>query len=81
MDSGRLSPEAIDEQAISDRLHFAEEPDLLINTGAERLSGFVIWQSVYSDLYVCDVNWHDFRKRDLLRAILDFQDQQRRFGK
>jgi undecaprenyl diphosphate synthase len=78
--AGKLSPQDIDEEAISNRLVFADEPDLLIKTGAERLSDFAIWQSVYSELYFCDVNWHDFRKRDLLRAILDFQDRQRRFG-
>lgn len=81
VNSGALSLQDIDEKAISDRLILADEPDLLIKTGAERLSDFAIWQSVYSELYFCDVNWHDFRKRDLLRAILDFQDRQRRFGK
>lgn len=76
-----LSPHDIDEESISSRLSFADEPDLLIKTGAERLSDFAIWQSVYSELYFCDVNWRDFRKRDLLRAILDYQDRKRRFGR
>lgn len=80
VEAGTLSPHDIDEEAISRRLTFAAEPDLLIKTGAERLSDFAIWQSVYSELYFCDVNWRDFRKRDLLRAMLDFQDRQRRFG-
>ena len=79
--AGRLSPEAIDEEHVADRLVFPEEPDLVIKTGAERLSDFAIWQSVYSELYFTDVNWRDFRRRDYLRAVLDFQDRNRRFGR
>ncbi|GAB3413474.1 undecaprenyl diphosphate synthase family protein [Haloparvum alkalitolerans] len=79
--AGDLSPDAVDEAEISDRLVFPAEPDLVIKTGAERLSDFAIWQSVYSELYFTDVNWRDFRKRDYLRAVLDFQNRQRRFGR
>jgi undecaprenyl diphosphate synthase len=71
----------IDETDIEDRLVFREEPDLVIKTGAERLSDFMIWQSVYSELYFTDVNWRDFRKRDYLRAVLDYQNRNRRFGR
>jgi len=78
---GELDPADVDETEISDRLVFPAEPDLLIKTGAERLSDFMIWQSVYSELYFTDVNWRDFRKRDYLRAVLDFQNRQRRFGR
>jgi len=81
VDAGNLDPEAIDAGDISDRLVFPEEPDLVVKTGAERLSDFAIWQSVYAELYFTDVNWRDFRKRDYLRAVLDFQDRQRRFGR
>jgi undecaprenyl diphosphate synthase len=81
VDAGALDPESIDASDISDRLVFPEEPDLVIKTGAERLSDFAIWQSVYAELYFTDVNWRDFRKRDYLRAVLDFQDRQRRFGR
>jgi undecaprenyl diphosphate synthase len=81
VDAGRLDPRAIDATDITDRLVFPEEPDLVIKTGAERLSDFAIWQSVYAELYFTDVNWRDFRKRDYLRAVLDFQDRQRRFGR
>ncbi|HJJ74275.1 MAG TPA: undecaprenyl diphosphate synthase family protein, partial [Methanocorpusculum sp.] len=42
---------------------------------------FLIWQSVYSELFFCDVNWHKFRYVDFLRALRDFQSRQRRFGK
>lgn len=65
---------------IENRLVFPDEPDLVIKTGAERLSDFMIWQSVYSELYFTDVNWRDFRRRDYLRAVLDFKRRQRRFG-
>lgn len=81
VDAGTLDPESIDADDVSDRLVFPEEPDLVIKTGAERLSDFAIWQSVYAELYFTDVNWRDFRKRDYLRAVLDFQDRQRRFGR
>ncbi|WP_418283180.1 undecaprenyl diphosphate synthase family protein [Halorubrum sp. DTA98] len=81
VDAGELDPEHIDEEHVADRLVFPAEPDLVIKTGAERLSDFAIWQSVYAELYFTDVNWRDFRKRDYLRALLDFQDRQRRFGR
>jgi len=81
VDEGELDPAAIDADDVADRLVFPEEPDLVIKTGAERLSDFAIWQSVYAELYFTDVNWRDFRRRDYLRAVLDFQDRQRRFGR
>ncbi|MFC7325252.1 undecaprenyl diphosphate synthase family protein [Halorubrum rutilum] len=81
VDAGELDPAEIDADDVADRLVFPEEPDLVIKTGAERLSDFAIWQSVYAELYFTDVNWRDFRRRDYLRAVLDFQDRQRRFGR
>jgi len=81
VDAGELAPEDIDEDTIEERLLFPEAPDLLIKTGAERLSDFMIWQSVYSELYFTDVNWRDFRKREYLRALREYQDRQRRFGR
>ncbi len=79
--AGDLDPDAVDEAAIEDRLVFSGAPDLVIKTGAERLSDFMIWQSVYSELHFTDVNWRDFRRRDFLRAVRDYQDRQRRFGR
>jgi undecaprenyl diphosphate synthase len=81
VEAGRLSPDDITESDVEERLVFPDEPDLVVKTGAERLSDFMIWQSVYSELYFTDVNWRDFRKRDYLRAVLDFKDRQRRFGR
>ena len=79
--AGDLDPEAVDEAEIERRLVFQTPPDLVIKTGAERLSDFLIWQSVYSELYFTDVNWRDFRRRDFLRAVRDYQERQRRFGR
>ncbi|WP_302081440.1 undecaprenyl diphosphate synthase family protein [Salinibaculum rarum] len=81
VDAGELSPENISEADIEERLIFPTAPDLVVKTGAERLSDFMIWQSVYSELYFTDVNWQNFRKRDYLRALRDYQDRQRRFGR
>ncbi|MDH5752452.1 MAG: polyprenyl diphosphate synthase [Deltaproteobacteria bacterium] len=58
------------------------DPDLIIRTSGEiRLSGFLLWQSVYSELYFCDSNWPAFRKIDFLRALRNYNNRQRRFGK
>ena len=81
VDAGELDPEDVDADRIEEQLVFDDEPDLLIKTGAERLSDFLIWQSVYAELYFTDVNWRDFRRRDYLRAVLDYQNRQRRFGR
>lgn len=57
------------------------DPDLIIRTSGEiRLSGFLLWQSAYSEFYFCDVNWPAFRKIDFLRAIRSYQQRERRFG-
>jgi undecaprenyl diphosphate synthase len=78
---GRIDPDDINESDIEQRLLFPENPDLVIKTGAERLSDFMIWQSAYAELYFTDVNWRDFRKRDYLRALREYQERQRRFGR
>ena len=57
------------------------DPDLIIRTSGEiRLSGFLLWQSAYSEFYFCDAYWPAFRRIDLLRAIRSFQQRERRFG-
>jgi len=78
---GNLSPDDIDENVIESYLLFKSEPDIVIRAGGKRLTDFLIWQSVYSELYFTDVNWLDFRKVDFLRVLRDFQKRQRRFGK
>src|SRR5579863_10210475 len=81
--SGHLSSLVIDEKMIAQRLYTAgqPEPDLLIRTSGEmRVSNFLLWQIAYAELYVTDTLWPDFNRAELLRAILDFQRRERRFG-
>ena len=80
---GRLRDLHIDEEAIAARLYTAglPDPDLLIRTSGEmRISNFLLWQIAYAELYVTDTLWPDFRRADLLHAILDYQKRDRRFG-
>jgi undecaprenyl diphosphate synthase len=57
------------------------DPDLIIRTsGEKRISNFLLWQAAYAELYFTDVLWPDFKAGDLLRAIVDYQGRQRRFG-
>jgi tritrans,polycis-undecaprenyl-diphosphate synthase [geranylgeranyl-diphosphate specific] len=82
---GRLRPEEVDEKTFEQHLYTShmpnQDPDLIIRTsGEERLSGFLLWQSAYSELCFLDVYWPDFRAIDLLRAVRTFQKRKRRFG-
>ena len=82
--AGTLSPGEIDQSMLEQHLYTAglPDPDLVIRTGGEtRLSNFLLWQASYAELYFTEILWPDFRKKDLLHAILDFQKRQRRFGK
>jgi len=79
----RQSGEEITEQAISARLYTAgqPDPDLLIRTSGEmRISNFLLWQIAYAELYVTDTLWPDFTRAELLRAILEYQKRDRRYG-
>jgi len=85
IERGELKPDAIDEQLFENHLYTAylpkQDPDLIIRTsGEERLSGFLLWQSAYSELCFLDVYWPDFRRIDLLRAVRTYQKRKRRFG-
>ncbi len=56
-------------------------PDLLIRTSGEmRVSNFLLWQIAYSEIYVTDILWPDFKREDFLRAIVDYQRRERRYG-
>ena len=80
---GRLRPEAIDEALFAARLDTAgiPDPDLLIRTSGElRVSNFLLWQIAYSEIWVTDVLWPDFRRRHLLQAVVDYQRRERRYG-
>jgi undecaprenyl diphosphate synthase len=81
--AGRLRDLRIDEDAIASRLYTAglPDPDLLIRTSGEmRISNFLLWQIAYAELYLTETLWPDFRRADLLHAILDYQKRDRRFG-
>jgi undecaprenyl diphosphate synthase len=80
---GRVDSLHFDEETIAAHLYTAlsPEPDLLIRTSGEmRISNFLLWQIAYSELYVTDTLWPDFSRTELLRAILDYQKRDRRFG-
>jgi undecaprenyl diphosphate synthase len=81
--SGRLNPERIDEEMISSRLYTSRipDPDLLIRTSGEmRISNFLLWQIAYSEIHVTETLWPDFGRSDLVRAIIDYQKRDRRYG-
>ena len=74
----------ITDEAIGDHLYTSgqPDPDLVIRTsGEQRLSGFLLWQSAYSEIWFTDTYWPAFRRLDFLRALRDFSGRQRRFGK
>jgi len=75
-----LRADDISEATVSSHLIFKEEPELVIRTGENRLTDFLIWQAVYAELYFTEVNWANFRRMDLLRAIRDYQKRQQRHG-
>lgn len=81
---GKLSPDQIDEQLISRHLYTdgLPDPDLLIRTSGEmRISNFLLWQISYTEIYVTKKLWPDFTREDLMEAIRDYQQRERRFGK
>ena len=82
--AGTLDPDDVDEAAVSRRLYTAglPDPDLLIRTSGEfRISNFLLWQAAYSEIWLTEVLWPDFRKEHLFRAVLDYQRRERRFGR
>jgi undecaprenyl diphosphate synthase len=80
---GTLATLRVTEETIQSRLYTAglPDPDLLIRTSGEmRISNFLLWQIAYAELYVTDTLWPDFGRADLLKAVLDYQGRDRRFG-
>ena len=78
-----ISPESLDERQFSEFLYTAgqPDPDLLIRTSGEmRVSNFLLWQIAYAEIWVTDTLWPDFRRRDLLQAIVAYQKRDRRYG-
>lgn len=80
----KLDISEIDEEIFSDHLYTAglPDPDLLIRTSGElRISNFLLWQIAYTEIYVTDVLWPDFKSKDLYKALDDYQKRKRRFGR
>jgi undecaprenyl diphosphate synthase len=79
-----MSADKIDEAAIQSAMYWPEmpEPELVVRTsGEERLSGFLTWESVYSEIYWCEKHWPDFDEAELDKALESYAVRQRRFGK
>jgi len=82
--SGKISPHQVSEELIGSYLNTANipDPELLIRTsGEQRISNYLLWQIAYSELYFTETFWPDFNKPELYKAILDYQQRERRFGK
>jgi undecaprenyl diphosphate synthase len=78
-----IPPDDLDERRFSEFLYTAgqPDPDLLIRTSGEmRVSNFLLWQIAYSEIWVTETLWPDFRRRDLLEAVLAYQKRDRRYG-
>ncbi|WKN44793.1 isoprenyl transferase [Tunicatimonas pelagia] len=82
--AGQISPEDIDQQLIAGQLTTRNipDPELLIRTSGEmRISNFLLWQIAYTELYITQLLWPDFRREHLYEAIIAYQQRERRFGK
>ena len=80
---GEIDPGNIDKKTISESLYTSNisDPELLIRTSGEhRLSNFLLWQIAYTEIYMTDLFWPEFREQELFDAILEFQSRERRFG-
>jgi undecaprenyl diphosphate synthase len=80
---GSLDPEQVDEAEITRHLYTRgqPDPDLLIRTSGElRISNFLLWQIAYAEIWVTETLWPDFRRAELLQAIVDYQKRRRRYG-
>jgi len=83
LQKGKIKPEEITVQRFPEYLwtHGLPDPDLLIRTSGEyRISNFLLWQIAYTELYVTETLWPDFDRKELLKAIADYQSRERRFG-
>ena len=81
--SGRLSPDAIDEETLPKYLdtYFLPDPDLVIRTSGEaRISNFLLWQSAYAEYEFIDTLWPDFRAEEFQRIVARFGTRERRYG-
>ena len=82
-EEGQVIAEDLDEKTFAAYLYDPElpDPDMMIRTGGEsRVSNFLLWQIAYTEIFVTDVRWPDFRKAHLVEALIDYQGRERRFG-
>ncbi len=80
VESGKIDPAEINENLFEKFLEVKSPPDLIIRAG-EKIPDFLIWQSIYSELYFADVNWKRFRYVDFLRCLREYQRRERRYGR
>ena len=81
--SGEIKPSEVNEELFSSELltEGIKDPELQIRTSGEKwISNFLLWQLAYSDIYISDVMWPDFNESEFLKAIIDYQSRNRRFG-
>ena len=81
--SGKIKPSEVNEELFNSELltRGIKDPELLIRTsGEKRISNFLLWQLAYSEIYISDVLWPDFNEFEFLKAIIDYQSRNRRFG-
>ena len=79
---GKLNINKINEDVFKNYLYIESEPDLIIRTSGEyRTSGFLLWQGAYAEYYFSKKYWPEFTKKDLMKAIVSYQNRERRFGK
>jgi len=81
VESGETDFDDINTDMIESHLVFKYKPDLVIRAGGKSLTDFLIWQTIYSELYFTDVNFAEIRRLDFLRVIRDYQKRQRRYGR
>lgn len=79
---GKLSVDEVNEEVFSNNLYNKSEPDLIIRTGGEqRLSGFLLWQGAYAEIFWVENLWPEFSKKDFVNALKSYSKRERRFGK
>ncbi len=82
VEKGKLSSDSINDETLKQYLYISHDPDLIIRTGGEqRLSGFLLYQSSYSELFFITKMWPEFEKEDLVNIIEEFKQRSRRFGR
>jgi tritrans,polycis-undecaprenyl-diphosphate synthase [geranylgeranyl-diphosphate specific] len=82
IEKGKILPNDVNDETFKRYLYMREDPDLIIRTGGEkRLSGFLLFQSSYAELFFLEKFWPEFEKEDLIQVIEEYKQRQRRFGR